>query len=442
MSDWAEHLIWYKDGRFANHQYFKFIVHNVIMRKRTLEQSTYIVRQQLGDEQFTLSSLKEQLEKGDKSIAQKILYFGPCLRGTDQYLAQRSKELRSLVQYKINEGSGLPSFFATGSCTEYHFKALKRLLEIYTFQTSGATVDLKDHNTLFAVLQRNTDVVSHYFDLRTQSFFANVMGPAFSVDTFWYRQEFAKSRGMIHWHGLCWRSDREPHNLLHEAISRGLSLQDSAAELSKWAKSIFGMTASHPAGSDEDGNPRKAFWPPPEGSAPAPPEDRNPLTKLLMDVCQTQESLLEDHLLLSNRINLHRCSDYCLRPPRTGNKTIKECRMEFGNEQSPGKQLRKSPAIVKDKNGSLRLEMARDHPQLVQHSRFYTQGWRANGDISLILSKSSPENPSVDEIMATEKYITGYARKGNEGTGAVVDLFNGMANAADETSGATAPNCS
>ena len=84
-----------------------------------------------------------------------------------------------------------------------------------------------------------------------------------------------------------------------------------------------------------------------------------------MDVCQTQESLLEYHLLLSNRINLRRCSDYCLRPPKTGNKTIKECKMEFGNEQSHGKQLRESPAIVTDKNGSLRLEMVKDHPQLV-----------------------------------------------------------------------------
>jgi hypothetical protein len=41
---------------------------------------------------------------------------------------------------------------------------------------------------------------------------------------------------------------------------------------------------------------------------------------------------------------------------------------------------------------------------------------RANGDISLILSKSGPENPSVDEIIAVEKYITGYACKGNEPT--------------------------
>ena len=45
MSDWAEHLIWYKDGCFAQHQYFKFIVHNIIMCKLTLEQSTVIVKQ-------------------------------------------------------------------------------------------------------------------------------------------------------------------------------------------------------------------------------------------------------------------------------------------------------------------------------------------------------------------------------------------------------------
>ena len=183
MADWAEHLLWYKDGRFAKHQYFKLIVHNTIMRKRTLEQSTYVVRQQLGDDQLTLSSLKDKIENGDKSIAQNVLYFEACLRGTAQYWTKRAKDLRSLVQFQINEGEGLPSFFATGSCAEYHFKALRRLLEKYMFETSGKPVDLKDHNTLFGVLQQNTHIFSHYFDLRTQSFFTNVMGPAFSVDT-------------------------------------------------------------------------------------------------------------------------------------------------------------------------------------------------------------------------------------------------------------------
>ena len=37
IGDWAEHLLWYDDGRFGHHPYFKFIVHNMILRKRALE---------------------------------------------------------------------------------------------------------------------------------------------------------------------------------------------------------------------------------------------------------------------------------------------------------------------------------------------------------------------------------------------------------------------
>lgn len=73
------------------------------------------------------------------------------------------------------------------------------------------------------------------------------------------------------------------------------------------------MTASHSDGNDEYGNPRKQMWGPPEGSAPAPPEEKNPLIKLLMEVAISQETLLEDHILLTNRINIHRCSDHCLK---------------------------------------------------------------------------------------------------------------------------------
>ena len=180
------------------------------------------------------------------------------------------------------------------------------------------------------------------------------------------------------------------------------------------------------------GNPRKDLWPPPEGSAEPPSEDANPLRKLLMDVSVSQESLLEDHLLLTNKFNIHRCSDYC---QTTSKNNQKSCRMEFP------KPVRHAPAIVKDKNSSLRLEMARDHPLLVQHSKFHTQAWRANGDISLILSKSNPENPSVNEILATEKYVTGYACKGNQPTGALSDLFNDMVNCSNDTSASAKSLC-
>ena len=64
---------------------------------------------------------------------------------------------------------------------------------------------------------------------------------------------------MVHWHGLCWRSDREPHNLLHNAIEDGLSDPDCANVLSQWATEQFGLSASHPAGKDETGKSRKIF---------------------------------------------------------------------------------------------------------------------------------------------------------------------------------------
>jgi hypothetical protein len=89
---------------------------------------------------------------------------------------------------------------------------------------------------------------------------------------------------MVHWHDLCWRSDRDPHNLLHNAIEAGLSDLDCANVLSQWATEQSGLSASHPAGKDETGKHRNNLWPPPEGSAALPPEEKNQLITLLMDV--------------------------------------------------------------------------------------------------------------------------------------------------------------
>ena len=223
---------------------------------------------------------------------------------------------------------------------------------------------------------------------------------------------------------------------MSKAFEDGLSDSECADKLAELASSELGMSASHPAGNDDDGNPRKDLWPPPEGTAPAPPEEKNPLVKLLMDTSSSQDSLLEDYLLLTNRINIHRCSDYCLR--QRGPRKEKTCRMEFGTLSSPGKELRNKPAIVSEKNKSMRLGIPRDHPMLVQNSRLHAQGWSANRDISILVSKSDPANPSIGEILATEKYVTGYACKGNQPTGAIADLFQDMVNCVDGSSGATA----
>ena len=264
LHDWAEHLLWYQDGRFARHKVWKFVVHNMIMRKRALEQSRFFVDQQLGDPQITVADLQEHLAGGDTSFTNKLLYFGANLRGTAQYWHQRRRELRALVEFMVNEKRGLPSFFMTGSCAEFYFPPLRRLLEQYILQTMRVEVNLaEDSNTRFKAVQENTHVVVSYFDLRTQSYHEKVLKPVFGVSDYWYRYEFAKSRGQIHWHQLSWRDDRQPHQLLHEAREDGCGHDEYAARLSQWADENFAMSALHhvPATKkDEDCGKTRYQW--------------------------------------------------------------------------------------------------------------------------------------------------------------------------------------
>lgn len=88
-----------------------------------------------------------------------------------------------------------------------------------------------------------------------------------------------------------------------------------------------------------------------------------------MDESESRKSLFEDYLLLTNRVNIHSCSDYCLCKSNNNNssgKSERKCRMEFGTNLTPGKSLRSKPDIVKDENNCPRLQMEGDDPLLEQ----------------------------------------------------------------------------
>ena len=50
------------------------------MRKRTLEQNTYIMKEQIGDEHMSLHDLKQRIQRGDNFIAQKNLIVWSMLK--------------------------------------------------------------------------------------------------------------------------------------------------------------------------------------------------------------------------------------------------------------------------------------------------------------------------------------------------------------------------
>ena len=268
-----------------------------------------------------------------------------------------------MIQFKIFEGAGLHSNFTTGSCAEFHFKPLHRLISLYTQSSTGNAVDTSNRTELSEALQQNTHIVEHYFDLQTQSYFKNVMAPVYA---YWYRQEFAKSRGMVHWHGLCWRSDKQSHQFLFHAVKRGFSDDNCVEKLAQWAESNCVITAMHPAGQNETGQSRKDLWPPPEGNAPALPEDKNPLLKLLMDAKKVREKSRECHnhkpqpfpdpkrKRKPTNLNKHKpnkrtkCTKISSLFPKRGNRNTKRTE-KHKNKMTHGKTYNKSPRRMNHK---------------------------------------------------------------------------------------------
>lgn len=156
------------------------------------------------------------------------------------------------------------------------------LSSMYVFQTTNLSVDLTDKNILFKTLQENTHIrLPKYFKLRRQSYLKNDMVSVLVSTPFVKvcpkpaprnsRQEFFKL-------------------VLHSATTAGLS----KAMLVKMKVVVQ----------------RKNLLPSLKGTVFYLQKTESPLYKLLMDVSSSQEPLKQNHLILTNRFNLHHFSSY------------------------------------------------------------------------------------------------------------------------------------
>ena len=74
----------------------------------------------------------------------------------------------------------------TGSCAEFYFPPLRRLLEQYILQTTEREVNLAEDSTArFKAVQENTHVFVSFFDLRSQCYHDKVLKPVFGVSDYY-----------------------------------------------------------------------------------------------------------------------------------------------------------------------------------------------------------------------------------------------------------------
>ena len=194
-----------------------------------------------------------------------------------------------------------------------------------------------------------------------------------------------------------------------------------------------GFVSMHPAGgeeiSDENKNkmwiPDKTKWSPPEGTQDAP--SKNPLSISLSKVFERNAGLDAQHVLMVNRVALHKCSNYCLRSKSKNGEFVKYCRFHFGEQDQiskkvSGKETRPYNALITDDTHP-RYEGPRDHPRLIMHIKAKLLTWLANCDTQPIIHEN---------ITALQKYIAGYACKGGASTQDLILVYKKLINTCDE----------
>ena len=108
------------------------------------------------------------------------------------------------------------------------------------------------------MLRKYTVTTNQFFTVRTRSWFKLVLQQGLHITDYWYRFEFAKSRGAIHFHALLYGS-KLIHGSLRSLLDRCIDAANltilnnikstAAEEITTFFKgNLVNITALHPSG--------------------------------------------------------------------------------------------------------------------------------------------------------------------------------------------------
>ena len=118
--EFVEHIYYTGDNRVSKHPFLNFLLLNLGLRQRALQQGSFVVAQQLNDAHLSIVELKDNLSNHDESVPRKIISIAANLPNTHPFWRERKKELDSLLFFRLLEYGDMPVYFDTMSCAEYH----------------------------------------------------------------------------------------------------------------------------------------------------------------------------------------------------------------------------------------------------------------------------------------------------------------------------------
>jgi hypothetical protein len=326
----------YRDGRFGRHPRWRFLIFNIIMRRKANSSARFYVSKASGLKDLTREELTTALLT-DEGLLPQIIRQGSALPGTRPFWRNRGGCLQAQARFLSPEMSPV---FLTFSAADMQWQDLHRHFP------GWADVALADdrtrHTFAWDGVQNNPHIIAEYLVIRLRTFTDRVLRPYLKFTDYWQRLEW-QARGTGHCHALFW---------IPTAPALDQESEECRAQFARYWGSL--ITA----------------WNPDQLRAP---DARNPASLAPADVANTADQFAA----FLNRLQIHSTcrAPYCLRWKKDSDTPL-ECRFFFP------RPLFSTPVVTKEINHkSWLFSPARNQSNLNQSAPVITMGWMANTDI-------------------------------------------------------------
>src|SRR6195952_3364640 len=335
LNDYARHLMCFHDGRFGQHPRWRFLIFNILMRRKANCSARFYVSKASHLKDMNREELAEALLE-DEGLLPHIVRQGSQLSGTRPFWRNKSNSLQAQARFL---SPSMSPVFVTFSAADMQWQDLHRHFPGFT---NLALADDRVRRTfVWDGVQKNPHIVAHYLVLRLQAFTKHVLRPLLGFTDSWDRFEW-QARGSGHSHALFW---------IPEAPSLDQETEEARARFAQYWGSL--ITA----------------WNPDQLRLP---DARNPASLAPADVVNTSEQFAA----FLNRLQLHSTcrAPYCLKVKK--GEIQPACRFFFP------RPLFTDPVVTKDINHkSWLFSPARNQETLNQCIPAITMGWMANTDV-------------------------------------------------------------
>jgi hypothetical protein len=197
LSDYARHLLCFHDNRFGRHPRWRFLIFNILMRRKSARTACFYVSKASGLKDMTREELTDALQ-ADSHLVDQVVRQGSVLTGTRPFWRNKSNSLTAQARFLSTDTAPV---FITFSAADMQWQDLHRHFPDWTTVKNGSETARRQF--IWDKVQNYPHIVAHYLQIRFRTFISQVLQPLLKFTDYWDRFEW-QARGSGHLHCLFW----------------------------------------------------------------------------------------------------------------------------------------------------------------------------------------------------------------------------------------------